>query len=328
MADITTALSLQTRLDSFSDYIQLRAYKANTLEERAKVARNEGSNLIKTWFLPMPMTIGRMVAHNYQVVEQSIAYAMAKGAAQKRGSQVDAAMASYAQAIVMGSVGSAAGGPAGGFLGGLGYIQGAGAQVAGFIGMIPALQDFMQGMMHEFSDEPTVGMSTQELRYGGTVERSFHLRYEFIAKEPADVYGPGGILQILSELEAWSFPRSFDDEISVRDLMHTPPIFTLQHVKLGPDGQVGTVRNSPPLAAFGQPKLLVLRNVAAAHEMKSVIVDGNHTYPMISTIELELADMEPIALVEGQYVTYGNISVPRLASRSEIYMEAQGGGVS
>tara|TARA_R110002051_G_scaffold325693_1_gene430258 strand:+ start:2964 stop:3947 length:984 start_codon:yes stop_codon:yes gene_type:complete len=324
----SVALSQQTRMDSFSDYIQLKAWKANTLEERAKVARNQGSKLIKTWFLPMPMTIGRLVAHNYQVVEQSVAYSMAKGGAQGRGSQVDAAMAAYAQSIIVGSVGSAAGGPGGGFLGGLGYIQGAGAQVSGFIGMIPALQDFMQGMKAEFSDEPTVGMSTQELRYGGTVERSYHLSYEFIAKEPNDVYGKHGILQILADLEAWSFPRSFDDEISVRDLMHTPPVFTLQHVKLDKFGNIGVIGNSPPLAAFGQPRLLVLRNVAAKHEMKSVVVDGNYTYPLISTIALELADMEPMALVEGQYVTYGNISVPRLACRSEIYMEAHGGGVS
>ena len=193
--------------------------------------------------------------------------------------------------------------------------------------MIPALQDFMRGMQAEFTEEPTVGMSTQELRYGGTVERSYALQYEFIAKEPGDVYGPNGILQILSDLEAYSFPRSFDDEVSVRDLMHTPPVFTLQHVKLNPDGGIAIVGNSPPLAAFGQPKLLVLRNVSAAHETKSVIVDGNYTYPTITTLSLELADMEPMALVEGQFVNYGGISVPRLACRSEIYAEARGGGV-
>jgi hypothetical protein len=321
MPNSSIALSPTTRVDTFSDYVQLNAYKANTLMERAKVARNQGSNLIKSWFIPMPQKIGRVVAHNYQVVEQSVAYAMTKGQAQNRGSQVDAAASAYAMAMLGSSIG---GGGVGGFLGGLGYIQGFGAQVSGFIGMIPALQDFMQGMKAEFSEEPTVGMSSQELRYGGTVERSYLLQYQFIAKEPGDVYGPNGILQIISDLEAWSFPRSFDDSVSVRDLMHTPPIFTMQHVKLLENGGVAMVGNSPPLAAFGQPKLLVLRNVSATHETKSVIVDGNYTYPIITSLSLELADMEPMALVEGQYVSYGGISVPRLACRSEIYAEVQG----
>ncbi len=66
MAETSIALSPTTRVDTFTDYIRLQAYKANTLFERANVATGRGTNLIKSWFIPMPQTIGRMVAHNYQ----------------------------------------------------------------------------------------------------------------------------------------------------------------------------------------------------------------------------------------------------------------------
>ena len=62
--------------------------------------------------------------------------------------------------------------------------------------------------------------------------------------------------------------------------------------------------------------------------MKSVLVNGNYTYPIITRLRLELADMEPLAVIENQYVSYGNITVPRLACRSEIYAEASSGNVS
>ena len=330
MAGTSWALSPTTRADTFSDYIRLQAYKANTLYERAAVASGRGRFLQRTWFIPMPQTIGRLVAHNYQIVEQSVAYAMHKGIAQGRTSQEHAAQVSLASAGLMSSLGSGLGLPEqlNQAIGGLGYLSGVAAQVSGAISMIPAMQDFMQGLKHEFSQEPVVGMSTQELKYGGTVERSYVLDYEFIAKEPADVYGPTGILQVISDLEAWSFPRSFDDAVSVRDLIHTPPVFVMQHVKLSPDGGIASINNSPPLAALGQPKLLVLRKVESSHEMKSVLVNGEYTYPIITRLNLELADMEPMAMMEGEYVTYGNITVPRLACRSEIYAEARAGNVS
>jgi len=330
MAQTTIALSPTTRADTFSDYISLQAYKANTLRERAKVASGRGSNLVATWFIPMPQTIGRVVAHNYQVVEQSVAYSMAKGKEQGRQEQVDAARVSMGAAGIGSSVGGALGmpGAASSALGGIGYLSGVAASIAGAVSMIPQLQDFMQGLKAEFTDEPVVGMSTQELKYGGTIERSYILDYEFIAKDPADVYGPTGILQVLADLESWSFPRSFDDEVSMRDLMHTPPIFRMQHVKILPDGGVSSIRDSPPLASLGQPKLLVLRKVSSEHQMKSVLVDGEYTYPIITKLRLEFSDMEPMAQVEGEYVTYGNISVPRLACRSEIYAEADPGRIS
>jgi len=331
MAETSIALSPTTRVDTFTDYIRLQAYKANTLFERANVATGRGNNLIKSWFIPMPQTIGRMVAHNYQVVEQSVAYALAKGAAQGRQTQEDAANVSLASAGLMSSLGSSIPGVGGGMaqaLGGIGYLSGVAASVAGAVSMIPAMEDFMEGLKAEMSDEPVVGMSSQELKYGGTVERSYILDYEFVAKEPADVYGPNGILQILAELEAWSFPRSRDNEVSRRDLILTPPVFVMQHVKLNGEGGIASINNSPPLAALGQPKLLILRKVESSHEMKSVLVNGNYTYPIITRLRLELADMEPLAVVENQYVSYGNITVPRLACRSEIYAEAGSGNVS
>jgi len=331
MAETSIALSPTTRVDTFTDYIRLQAYKANTLPERALVATGRGTKLIKSWFIPMPQTIGRMVAHNYQVVEQSVAYALAKGKAQGRQAQQNAANVSLASAGLMSSLGTSIpglGGAVGQSLGGIGYLSGVAAQVAGAVSMIPAMEDFMEGLKAEMSDEPVVGMSSQELKYGGTVERSYILDYEFVAKEPADVYGPNGILQILAELEAWSFPRSRDNEVSRRDLILTPPVFVMQHVKLNGEGGIASINNSPPLAALGQPKLLILRKVESSHEMKSVLVNGNYTYPIITRLRLELADMEPLAVIENQYVSYGNITVPRLACRSEIYAEAGSGNVS
>ena len=103
MADTSIALSPTTRVDTFSDYIKLSAYKANLLTERARVASGRGSKLLKTWYLPMPQTIGRIVAHNYQVVEHSVAYALQKGVAQGRQAQEDAAKVSLASAGLMGS---------------------------------------------------------------------------------------------------------------------------------------------------------------------------------------------------------------------------------
>ena len=332
MAETSIALSPTTRVDTFTDYIRLQAYKANTLFERANVATGRGTNLIKSWFIPMPQTIGRMVAHNYQVVEQSVAYALAKGEAQGRQSQIDAANVSLASAGLMSSLGSSIPGVGGDMaqaIGGIGYLSGVAASIAGAVSMIPAMEDFMEGLKSEMVGEtPVVGMSTQELKYGGTVERSYVLDYEFVAKEPADVYGPNGILQILADLEAWSFPRSRDNEVSRRDLILTPPVFVMQHVKLNGEGGIASINNSPPLAALGQPKLLILRKVESSHEMKSVLVNGNYTYPIITRLRLELADMEPLAVIENQYVSYGNITVPRLACRSEIYAEASSGNVS
>ena len=330
MADTSIALSPTTRVDTFSDYIKLSAYKANLLTERARVASGRGSKLLKTWYLPMPQTIGRIVAHNYQVVEHSVAYALQKGKAQGRQAQEDAAKVSLASAGLMGSFASGMGANPNlsQAIGGIGYLSGVAASIAGAVSMIPAIEDFMEGLKAEQTDEPTVGMSSQELKYGGTVERSYKLEYEFIAKEPADVYGPTGILQILSDLEAWSFPRSRDNAVSVRDLIVTPPVFTMQHVKLNANGGIAAISDSPPLAALGQPKLLILRKVESSHSMKTVLVDGNYTYPIITGLKLELADMEPMALVDGEYVNYGNITVPRLACRSEIYAEAKAGRVT
>lgn len=327
MTDPSYALSVTTRADTFSDYLRLDAYRANLQTTRAQVALGQKAPL-KSWFIPMPQQIQRLTAHNYEVVEQSIAYSLQKGIAQGRQTQVDAAIVAGAAAGVGGiaglgtSIASRDDYNLESVIGGLLYLSGVGSQVSGMISAFPALQDFQQNLKSEFTDEPSVGMSTQELKYGGSIERSFVLNYQFIAKSPADVYGPNGILQILAELESWSFPMSFQDDISKRDLIKTPPIFTLKHVRLDSNGGFSINTNSPPLAALGQPQLLVLRKVFGSHETKSVIIDGDYSYPIITNVTIELADMEPIARLDDTYATYGGISVPKLACRSEIYSRA------
>lgn len=330
MTDISVALSPTTRYDSFSDYIRLDAYRANRLETRANVALG-GEAPVKSWFIPMPQQIDRMTAHNYEVVEHSVAYSLAKGVANGRKVQVDSALVSSSLATVGAQVGGR--GPQGGAdsyklsdaIGGLLYLSGVGSAVTGFLSSIPALQDFQRNFLSEYSDQPSVGLSTQELKYGGSIERSFQLNYQFIAKTPGDVYGPNGILQILAELESWSFPISFDDAVSGRDLIKTPPIFTLKHVRVDSNGGFSIVNDSAPLAALGQPQLLVLRKVGATHETKSVVIDGVNSYPIITNMSLELADMEPLAQLPDVFANYGNISVPKIACRSEIYARAGAG---
>ena len=69
-----------------------------------------------------------------------------------------------------------------------------------------------------------------------------------------------------------------------------------------------------------------MKKVAASHETKSVIINGNQSYPLITKVSLELGDMEPLARLEDEYANYGYISVPKLACRSEIYYRANGRG--
>lgn len=323
--DITTALSPQTRVDSFSDYIRLDAFRANKLETRANVALG-GEAPVKSWFIPMPQTIERMTAHNYEVVEHSVAYSLSKGIANGRKAQVDSALISTSLATIGAQVGASSRGNADSYrlkdaIGGLLYLSGVGSQITGFLSAVPAVQDFQRNFLSEFTDQPSVGLSTQELKYGGSIERSFQLNYQFIAKSPGDVYGPNGILQVLAELESWSFPISFSDDVSGRDLIKTPPIFTMQHVRVA-GGGFSVINDSAPLASLGQPQLLVLRKVGATHETKSVVVDGAFTYPLITSVSIELADMEPLAQLPDVYANYGGISVPKIACRSEIYARA------
>jgi len=326
MVDISVALSETTRVDSFSDYLKLDAYKANLLTTRAQVALGQ-KQPFKTWYIPMPQLVERLTSHNYEVVEQSIAYSMQKGIAQGRQSQIDSAMLAATVAGVGLEAGqmSNQGYDIGSLVSGLIYMSGVGSMVTGLLSAYPAVQDIQQKLKSEFTDTPSISMSTQEMKYSGTVDRSYVLNYEFIAKSPFDVYGPNGILQILAELESYSFPTSFADDISKRDLIKTPPIFTLKHVRVN-GGGFSYNNNSAPLAALGQPQLLVLKKVAASHETKSVVIDGNQSYPLITKVSLELGDMEPLARLEDQYANYGYISVPKLACRSEIYYRANGRG--
>lgn len=327
MANESYALSITTRTDTFSDYLRLDAYRANQLTSRAKVALGEATP-IKSWFIPMPQLIERHTMHNYEVVEQSIAYSLQKGIAQGRQAQIDSALLASSFAGVGADIGTSSNPnnyDLSTIVSGLIYMSGVGSMVTGLLSAYPAIQDLQQKIKSEFTDTPTISMSTQEMKYSGTVDRSYVLQYQFIAKSPADVYGPTGILQILAELESWSFPTSYDDSVSIRDLIKTPPIFTLKHVRVTGDGGFSINSDSAPLAALGQPQLLVLKKVSAAHETKSVIIDGDYSYPVITNITLELGDMEPIARLEDVYATYGGISVPKLACRSEIYYRSGAG---
>lgn len=329
MANDSYALSVTTRADTFSDYLRLDAYRANMLTSRAKVALGQ-ANPIKSWFIPMPQLIERHTMHNYEVVEQSIAYSLEKGIFQGRQAQTDSALLAASFAGVGADIGvsrSASDYDLSTIVSGLIYMSGVGSQITGLLGAYPAIQDVQQKILSDFTDSPSISLSSQEMRYNGTVDRSYVLHYQFIAKSPADVYGPTGILQILAELESWSFPTSYADDVSVRDLIKTPPIFTLKHVRVTGDGGFSLNQSSAPLAALGQPQLLVLKKVSAAHETKSVIIDGDYSYPVITSVTLELGDMEPIARLEDVYANYGGISVPKLACRSEIYYRYGGGRV-
>ena len=74
-----TILSQDTRRDSFSDYIALSAYQANTLDSRAAIAGGKGSDTkLDTWFVPMPQQLSRITTHNYTQVETSFAYSLQK----------------------------------------------------------------------------------------------------------------------------------------------------------------------------------------------------------------------------------------------------------
>ena len=164
MARTSIALSVTTRKDTFSDYLRLDAYKAAQLNSRADVALGNAAPA-RTWFLPMPQLIERRTDHHYEVVEQSIAYSLSKGIAQGRQAQVDAAQVSLLGAGI--GSGASRNMAAGGYdigeaIGGLLYLSGVGSQIGGAIGMIPTIQDFQNNLSSEFTDQPSIGMATQE----------------------------------------------------------------------------------------------------------------------------------------------------------------------
>jgi len=141
MSDVSYALSVTTRADTFSDYLRLDAFRANLLTSRAKVALGQASP-IKSWFIPMPQVIERHTMHNYEVVEQSIAYSLQKGIAQGRQAQIDSALLASAFAGVGADIGTSrsnADYDLSTIVSGLIYMSGVGSQVTGLLSAYPAI---------------------------------------------------------------------------------------------------------------------------------------------------------------------------------------------
>lgn len=313
------ALSTTTRQDSFSDYLCLTAYKANRLESRCKIADGQGDTYkLKSWFVPMPQTIGRLTSHNYESVETSFAYALEK---QKTSGGFRTTLGNIGgQKLndLLKSISEGIGQGVAVLPGGQDFINTATSAIPQILGN--AAVDMIQSQLSMATDQPAVGMSNQELFYTGTLRRDYTLSYEFTAKSSQDIYGPNGILQIISQLEAYSFPSTFQHDVSNRDLIHVPPIWTIQHAMVSPSGSVGIVQDTP-LANLGQPKLLILANVDVAHDTKVVAIEGNRSFPLRTSLKLTFSEMEPVVRFDGGVASYGDgkIEAPELLTRSQVY---------
>ena len=334
----TYMLSPETRKDSFSDYLCLTAYKANTLQSRASIASGKGiEGKIKSWFIPMPQTVGRITSHNYESVETSFAYAIQKqnSGGGKRAAVLGDGFASTTIKTLESLVGAAISSvDVSGNRIGENFAEQIRQAVPQTLGN--AAVDMIQSSLSMATDQPSIGMSNQELFYTGTLQRSYELAYEFTAKSELDIYGNSGVLQTIAELEAYSFPSTFSSDISNRDLINVPPIWTIKHALVNNDtGGVYDPVSGPlyaPLAYLGQPKLLVLYNVSVAHDVKVVAKDSSGwTYPFVTSMKLTFAEMEPVVRYDGDRVGYGgtnstSLSAPRLMTRSEVYAEFKSNG--
>jgi hypothetical protein len=180
------------------------------------------------------------------------------------------------------------------------------------------------------------------MRYTGSSYRKYELSYKFIARDASDVYSETGVLSAISQLESFSFPLSRFTQ-SNRDLIGTPPVFTIEHALVQSDGSViessaGGVNS--PLAHLGQPKLCFLETVNVTHDTTTVLTDDQgYTYPMITNMILKFVEMEPIVRVLGTYqnnkneivndpnvriARYGDVGsagivAPKLVTRSQLY---------
>ena len=315
-------LSQITRADSFSDYIALTAYQANTLKSRADIASGKGSETkLDTWYVPMPQNLSRVTTHNYTQVETSMAYSLQKLStpAGMRNTGAD-----FIDKPIQALIGAAKGGMAaentGSAIEKLGSTAVSGAGTKMMLGALSAV-DMLNSAASMATDQAAVAMSNQEIMYAGSAERNFTLSYDFVAKSHLDVYGPTGVLSLLSQLEAYSFPKTFQDSISNRDLITVPPIWRMDHAIVGTDGSVSIPEQSAPLAYLGQPKLLVLYNITAVHDTTTVVIDGNgNTYPMRTNLTISFREIEPVVRSDGDdNATYGEISAPKLLCRSEVY---------
>lgn len=325
-------LSPTTRADSFSDYIALSAYQAYTLESRAKIARGKGAGeKIDTWFVPMPQQLTRITTHNYEAVETSFAYSLQK-LSTRAGDRLGGLP--LVGNTIQDLIGSAKNGlsdssndVAGRFkqLGGTAIANSATKLALGALSTV----DMLNSSASMATDQPAIAMSNQELQYAGSIERQFTLYYDFVAKSHLDIYGPNGVLTLLAQLEAYSFPKSFSDILSNRDLIATPPIWRMDHAIVDSTGGVSVPNQSAPLAYLGQPKLLVLYNVTARHDTTAVAVDGSgNTYPLRTQLALSFREIEPVVRFESdegslELATYGEITAPKLLSRSEVYADPE-----
>ena len=316
-------LSNETRRDSFSDYVGIRAYEANTLDSRARIARGKGMDmLLDSWWLPMPQRLARVNEQNFAQGETSLAYTLQK-LGRKGGARPDVYLGDEATAMLGESIEYMGGG---GLVGtGMGTVL---ANLAeNFISTQTGIMDSARSQFSSLTDQPMVGMSNTELKYSGPTNRIYTLDYRFVARDEEDVYGDNGILSAVSQLEAYSYPISRFTQ-SNRDLIGTPPVFTLSHGLVnGGDGSLTEVENNEgqaPLAYLGQPKLLVLELVQAEHFSNSVIVDpGGFTYPFVTDVTIRFREMEPLCRYaqggQDAGVAYGRISAPKLMTRSEVY---------
>jgi len=320
------ALSQETRRDSFSDYIALTAYQANTLQSRADIARGVGSDTkINTWFVPMPQQLTRITSHNYTTVETSLAYSL-----QKLSTPSGQRSLPFGASTGSGTIGNLVQAAKNGLASDSILKQGA-SVLGGQLGMQALMfglstVDMIKSVASMATDQPAIGMSNLELMYAGSIERSYDLSYEFVAKDPYDIYGETGVLSTIAQLEAYSFPKTFQSDVSNRDLITVPPIWKMDHAIVDNSGSVTIPQQSAPLAYLGQPKLLVLYNITAMHDTTSVAVDSaNNTYPLRTTLTLSFKEMEPVVRADdGDSASYGQITAPRLLCRSEVYTLDQG----
>jgi len=326
-------LSDRTRADSFSDYIALSAYQAYSLDSRAKIARGKGGGTkIGTWFVPMPQHLTRITTHNYSTVETSFAYSLQK-LSTNAGDRVPGGDNPVSNTIrdLIGKAKGAMSSPSANVAGRLGQMGGSMVAASATRLALGALSsvDMLNSAASMATDQPAIAMSNQELMYHGTVERNFTLQYDFVAKSHLDIYGPTGVLSLLAQLEAYSFPKSFQDIISNRDMIAVPPIWRMDHAVVDSNGGVSIPNQSAPLAYLGQPKLLVLYNVTAAHDNRSVAVDDSgNTYPLRTQLTLSFREMEPVVRYDSseggeEIATYGQITAPKLLTRSEVYADPE-----
>lgn len=319
MANASILLSSITRADSFSDYLCISAHQVNRLESRANVARGGGDGFLRSWYIPMPQRTGRRTNHKYMQSQTSLGYALQKlqsfGGSRGMGplNTVGAAALGETLARDYGIAGQLATGVA------LGLSQTA----------ISAL-DQSRSIASQFTDQPLVSLSNHELRYAGSAYKSYDLEYQFVAREAADVHGDSGIIAAAAQLEAFSYPISIQSA-SNRDLIGTPPMWTIKAATVTRDGEVALL-DTPPLASLGQPKLCYLASVNIEHDTTSIITDSlGFTYPMFTNLTLQFVEVEPVVRIrpadggDDYAVVYGEqTAAPRLATRSEVYTLDQG----